>query len=115
MNKFMLHGEGLAVLAISLYLYYYFQFSWLVFILLLFIPDLSMAGYIKNAHIGAIIYNIFHTYILPVFLLIIYLLMKNDLLLMVSYIWFAHIGMDRLLGFGLKYPTQFNDTHLQRV
>ena len=30
-------------------------------------------------------------------------------------IWTAHIGVDRLLGFGLKYPTQFHDTHIQRL
>jgi hypothetical protein len=30
-------------------------------------------------------------------------------------IWLAHVGADRLLGYGLKYPTGFRDTHLQRV
>jgi Domain of unknown function (DUF4260) len=30
-------------------------------------------------------------------------------------IWLAHVGADRALGFGLKYPTLFKDTHLQRV
>lgn len=29
--------------------------------------------------------------------------------------WLAHIGADRLLGYGLKYPSSFKDTHLQRV
>ena len=33
----------------------------------------------------------------------------------VALIWLAHIGMDRLLGYGLKYPSAFKDTHLQRV
>jgi len=30
-------------------------------------------------------------------------------------IWISHIGLDRMLGYGLKYPTQFRDTHLQHV
>ena len=30
-------------------------------------------------------------------------------------IWFAHIGFDRMMGFGLKYPTRFGDTHLGRI
>jgi hypothetical protein len=30
-------------------------------------------------------------------------------------IWFAHIGVVRAIGYGLKYPTGFKDTHLQRV
>ena len=33
----------------------------------------------------------------------------------IALIWLAHIGVDRLLGYGLKYPTGFKDTHLQRV
>jgi hypothetical protein len=33
----------------------------------------------------------------------------------IALIWFAHIGTDRFLGYGLEYPTRFKDTHLQRV
>jgi len=33
----------------------------------------------------------------------------------ISLIWIAHIGIDRVLGYGLKYPTAFKDTHLQKV
>lgn len=43
------------------------------------------------------------------------LLIHNDFALMISLIWIAHIGMDRMLGYGLKYPTKFQDTHLNRV
>ena len=39
----------------------------------------------------------------------------RTMLLTYALIWTAHIGMDRLLGFGLKYPTRFQDTHLQRI
>jgi hypothetical protein len=39
----------------------------------------------------------------------------NPLMVAVALIWFAHIGMDRTVGYGLKYPSSFNDTHLQRV
>ena len=27
-------------------------------------------------------------------------------------VWLAHIGMDRLLGYGLKYDDHFQHTHL---
>ena len=27
----------------------------------------------------------------------------------------AHTGMDRAVGYGLKYPTGFSDTHLGRI
>jgi hypothetical protein len=35
--------------------------------------------------------------------------------LALALILFAHIGIDRWLGFGLKYPSGFKDTHLQRL
>jgi hypothetical protein len=30
-------------------------------------------------------------------------------------VWAAHIGFDRGLGYGLKYPSAFGDTHLGRI
>ncbi|GCE31572.1 hypothetical protein KDA_70560 [Dictyobacter alpinus] len=60
-------------------------------------------------------YNLIHTYVLPIALLAISLLISNPLLLLFALIWLSHIGLDRLLGFGLKYPTIFKDTHLNRV
>jgi hypothetical protein len=43
------------------------------------------------------------------------LLGGSSLALVVALVWFAHIGMDRLVGYGLKYPTESKDTHLGRV
>ncbi|KKB35215.1 hypothetical protein QY97_01956 [Bacillus thermotolerans] len=37
------------------------------------------------------------------------------MVLAVGLIWSAHIGMDRAIGYGLKYSTHFKDTHLNRV
>src|SRR5699024_10309690 len=105
MNRLILHGEGLIVLLMSLYLYWYFDFSWLIFIILLFLPDLSMIAYVKNDQIGAIIYNLFHTYILPVLLFIFSHYTNMHTWMMISIIWLAHIGMDRMIGYGLKYPS----------
>jgi hypothetical protein len=33
----------------------------------------------------------------------------------VPLIWIGHIGFDRVLGYGLKYPTAFRDTHLGQL
>jgi len=115
MNKLILHLEGLAVLLLSLYFYWTNDFSWILFIILLFVPDLSMLGYLMNNKIGAVIYNIFHTYIFPIVLIFISLIADQSTLLAIGLIWAAHIGMDRLVGYGLKYPTEFKDTHLNRV
>jgi hypothetical protein len=111
----LLRLEGAATLLLSLLLYAQHGGNWLIYILLLFTPDLSALGYLVNTRVGAYIYNIIHTYILPIALLATSLLTSNTLLLQLTLIWLSHIGLDRLLGFGLKYPTAFKDTHLNRV
>lgn len=115
MNKFLLHAEGLAVLVLSLYIYAQLQFSWVMFLILLFAPDLAALGYVKGVKTGAVLYNLFHTYTIPAAILLAALLMNYNSIIMISLIWIAHIGMDRMLGYGLKYPTKFQDTHLNRV
>lgn len=115
MNKLILHVEGLGVLLLSLYLYGQNEFSWLLFIIFLFTPDISMLGYLFNNKIGAILYNLIHTYSLSIILTICGILLSNQLILAAGLILSAHIGMDRMFGLGLKYPTAFKDTHLNRV
>lgn len=107
--------EGLAVLGFSIYFYYHLQFSWIVFVLLLLAPDLSALGYLKNNKVGSILYNTFHTYILPGAMMIVGLSVQSRIVIMLSFIWIAHIGMDRLIGYGLKYPSKFHDTHFDRI
>ncbi|MBB3908366.1 DUF4260 domain-containing protein [Anoxybacteroides rupiense] len=115
MNKILLHLEGAAILLLSLYFYSYNQFSWLLFFVLLFAPDISMIGYLFNNKVGAVLYNLFHTYSLPIGAVILGVLLSNEVVLEIGLIWSAHIGMDRMIGYGLKYPTHFKDTHLNRV
>ncbi|MGC2141572.1 MAG: DUF4260 family protein [Methylovirgula sp.] len=33
----------------------------------------------------------------------------------IALIFMAHVGFDRALAYGLKYPTSFGDTHLGRI
>ena len=115
LNKLLLHAEGFMVLVVSIYFYAVNGFSWLLFFLLLFIPDLWMIGYAFNRKVGAIIYNIVHTYVFSILLILIGLIFSNDMFLTIGLISVAHIGMDRTFGYGLKYPTDFKDTHLQRI
>lgn len=112
----VLRIEGLVALSLSIYFYFFnLQFSWIVFAILLLAPDLSMLGYLKNNKAGSIWYNLFHTYSIPILIIIYSQLVHTDMFLMVGLIWTAHIGMDRMLGFGLKYPSNFQDTHLHRI
>jgi hypothetical protein len=39
----------------------------------------------------------------------------SDVAVELALVWLVHVGADRALGYGLKYPTRFEDTHLQRV
>ncbi|MGE7021790.1 DUF4260 domain-containing protein [Solibacillus cecembensis] len=105
---------GIAFLLL-LFIYMRLDFSlWLFFILLL-VPDLTMVGYAMNKKIGAVIYNFGHTLIIPFLLLIVSFSSSNELVVMFSLIWTAHILMDRCFGFGLKYEDTFKNTHLQRI
>lgn len=89
--------------------------SGVMFVLLLLAPDLGMIGYFANPRLGSYTYNAVHFYGMPVILAALALAGQWPLGVQLALIWFAHIGMDRVLGFGLKYPTNFKDTHLQRV
>lgn len=110
--KTLLQLEGLFVCIASLILYNSFGSSWWLFIGLLLIPDITMLGYLANEKVGANIYNIGHHYGLPVILGLIGLVFTNPLCISLSLIYFAHIGMDRGLGYGFKLPTGFKHTHL---
>jgi hypothetical protein len=111
----LLRIEGATVLALALLIFSRTGGNWLMFALLALAPDLSMLGYLAGTRVGARIYNLFHIYPLPALLAVYGLLAPNPLALSLALIWFAHIGADRLLGFGLKYPSAFKDTHLSRV
>jgi hypothetical protein len=111
----LLRAEGLAVLVAALAVYFDSGYGWLLLVVLALAPDLSMAGYLGGPRAGAIAYNAAHTYVLPVALAVAGVLAGSDLAVQLALVWLAHLGADRLLGYGLKYPTEFKDTHLQRV
>jgi hypothetical protein len=86
------------------------------FLVFLLAPDVSLAGYLAGPRVGAVTYNLAHTYAFPVALAAGCLLAgEPGLPVQIALIWAAHIGIDRVLGLGLKYPTAFKDTHLGRI
>ncbi|OWA35817.1 hypothetical protein B9G55_07970 [Saccharibacillus sp. O16] len=115
MNSMLLRMEGLFVLSFSTLFYLTSGYGWLAFLLLLFAPDLAMIGYAAGNKIGARVYNAAHTYTVPLLLLLAGWFFSVEGLLVVGLIWMAHIGMDRMMGYGLKYESGFKDTHLQRL
>lgn len=114
MTKAFLHVEGLAVLIGAVIVYGMSEYNWWLFIILLLAPDISMLGYLRNEKVGAYVYNIFHTYVIALLAIGLGYFMEASLLMALGIIWTAHIGMDRMLGFGLKYTDSFQATHLTK-
>ncbi|MEP6988512.1 MAG: DUF4260 domain-containing protein [Chloroflexota bacterium] len=111
----LLRLEGLTVLVAAIAAYAHQGGSIWLFLALLLAPDLSALGYLVNVRVGSISYNAVHTYTVPALLAAAAFALNMPTLLLIAFIWFAHIGMDRVMGFGLKYPTEFKDTHMQHV
>jgi len=108
----ILRTEGLIELILAVSAYRYFGGGWTSFALLFLIPDLSMLGYLVNPRFGARLYNIAHTYISSTLLALCGLAFATPLFYSLTLIWAAHIGLDRMVGYGLKYPAGFKTTHL---
>jgi hypothetical protein len=82
---------------------------------LLLAPDLSMLGYLGGPRLGAVTYNAVHNLVVAVLLLAIGWFAAIAPLALAGALIGAHVGMDRSLGYGLKLPTDFRDTHLGRI
>jgi hypothetical protein len=104
--------EGLAAVALSAVFYARTGASWWLFAALWLTPDLSMLGYLGGPKLGARIYNAIHSYVTPATLAVTGLLLKSPAILPYALIWMNHIGVDRVMGYGLKYPDGFKFTHL---
>jgi hypothetical protein len=111
----LLRIEEAGLLAAAIALYVHFHFSWELFAVLFLAPDLFMLGYLVNPRVGAALYNLAHTLTGPLVLFALACRAQHPIGLAISIIWAAHIAVDRMLGFGLKYPGEFKDTHLQHI
>jgi hypothetical protein len=89
--------------------------SWVLFFITILVPDLSLLGYAAGTRVGAALYNLVHTYSLPLVLTVSGWLGGHALAVYVAVIWLTYISVDRMLGLGFKYSTGFKDTHLNRV
>ena len=111
----LLRLEGLTLFAGMTLLYAVWDGSWWVYAILFLAPDLSFAAYLAGPKVGAIVYNAAHSYMAPVSLMVAGFALSLPLLLSIAMIWMAHIGIDRALGYGLKYTAGFGFTHLGRI
>lgn len=107
--------EGLFIFLLAIFVYFKLDGNWVLFILLLFVPDISMIGYLKDNKLGAIIYNLGHNLVLSIALIIFGYITNIELLIFLGLILSAHIGIDRTLGYGLKEKEGFKFTHLGKI
>ncbi|MDZ4365402.1 DUF4260 domain-containing protein [Brevundimonas sp.] len=107
----LLRMEGLAILALTVFLYQRTGASWWLFAGLFLVPDLSFLAYAIGRGAGTVAYNMTHSEVGPVILAAAGLTVM-PVLLPIALIWGAHVGWDRMLGYGLKYATSFDHTHL---
>jgi len=111
----LLRMEEGALLVAAIVLYAHMHFSWVLFGVLFLTPDLFMLGYVFNVRLGAGMYNAGHFLLGPLVVAGVSLWLGWGVGLAVAIIWFSHISFDRALGYGFKYPTTFQDTHLQHL
>ncbi len=113
--RLWLRLEGAAVCAASLVAYHWQLGSWWLFLVAFLLPDLSMLGYFAGPLFGARVYNLVHSYVGPIFLVMYGIGIGRSDVVPLALIWFAHIGLDRVVGYGLKYESAFEETHLGRI
>lgn len=109
--------EGALVALAALVVAGYMQPGWPAWFwpLALLAPDLSALGYLAGPRIGAQLYNAGHLYAGGLLLALAGLLAGAPVVVAAGAVWLVHVGADRALGYGLKHPTSFNDTHLGPV
>lgn len=110
--SWILRAEGLALMALALWAYSLLDGNWVRFALLFFVPDLSFVSYAISPRVGAISYNCLHSTIGPAILAALAHGLGMPQLYGIAALWFAHVGFDRALGYGLKYAEGFGFTHL---
>jgi hypothetical protein len=111
----LLRAEGVAVALVMAVVAWRLGPPWWLVVAVLAAPDLALAGYAAGPRTGAALYNAAHSYLGPALAAGAWLVLGGGALAAIAALWALHIGADRALGYGLKYPTAFGDTHLGRV
>jgi hypothetical protein len=111
----LLRIEGLLLFSTMLVAYETVGGSWSLFALLFLLPDISFAAYSAGPRIGGMVYNAAHSTIGPIMFAAFGHAHDLPMMRAIGIIWLAHVGLDRALGYGLKYPTGFAFTHLGHI
>lgn len=110
--RLVLRIEGACILAACVLAYTKLGYGWGSFALFFLVPDISLFAYLAGPRAGAAFYNATHSLIGAGAVLAFGSLSGSALAISAGLIWCAHIGFDRMLGYGLKYASGFGFTHL---
>ncbi|GEN65433.1 MULTISPECIES: DUF4260 domain-containing protein [Chryseobacterium] len=113
--KIQLKLENMAFLVLGILAFARTEYSWWWFIGLFLAPDISMLGYAVNNKVGAFFYNLFHHLGIAIMVYLAGTVLALPYLQMIGAILFSHSAFDRILGYGLKYPDSFQNTHLGKI
>jgi hypothetical protein len=108
----LLKLENAGLFLLGLFLFMQLDYPWWVFPAFLLAPDIGMVGYFISARVGALTYNLLHHIGIAVITYFAGYYWKVDELMLAGAIMLAHAAMDRIFGYGLKYPEAFKHTHL---
>lgn len=111
----LLRMEATLLFVLALWAYGRWGMGWGTFALCFLLPDLAFLGYLAGPRIGALAYNATHALLGPLALLAFGVANGERAALAAGLIWIAHVGFDRMLGYGLKYAAGFRTTHLGRI
>src|SRR5262245_22415812 len=110
-SSLALRFECLLVFLITLYIYHKLGGNWFAYAAVMVSIDVSMVGYLVNNHVGGLVYNLGHSYIIPRIILLAALIADADAVILFALAWNSHISLDRAFGYGLKHES-FHLTHL---
>ncbi|MFI5934187.1 DUF4260 domain-containing protein [Actinoplanes sp. NPDC051494] len=107
-----LRVEAFAVAVAALAVFATTGEPWWLIPALFLVPDLSWLAYLAGPKAGAWFYNLMHSAPLPLALLLAGYHWDRDALIVAGVVGLFHIGLDRVLRYGLKYDHSFALTHL---
>jgi hypothetical protein len=110
--KILLKIEYAALLVLSVFLFSFLPFAWWWYLALFLVPDIGMVGYLFSSRVGAWTYNALHTLAVGISMYLVGYFFSNGFVELAGIIIIGHIGLDRLLGYGLKHADSFKHTHL---
>ncbi|PNQ75123.1 DUF4260 domain-containing protein [Hanstruepera neustonica] len=113
--KNLLKLEEFAMFGLGILAFNQLHYPWWWFLVLLLTPDIGMLGYLINSKVGAFTYNLCHHKGLAIIIYIIGVAYNNDLIQLIGIMVFSHASLDRIFGYGLKYNSSFQNTHLGKV